>query len=138
MSGTGAIETAVQTREFTVDAPVDPPDGTGDTTPPDTSITKGPKKKTTKKKATFEFTSTEPGSSFECSLNGSPFAPCTSPHKVKGKKGKNKFAVRAKDAAGNVDPTPATYSWKVKRPARRGKSASRPAVRVPAEVPRTP
>ena len=32
-----------------------------------------------------------------------PFASCTSPLTVKGKKGKNTFAVRAKDAAGNVD-----------------------------------
>ena len=31
------------------------------------------------------------------------------------KKGKNTFAVRATDAAGNGDPTPVTYDWKVKK-----------------------
>jgi hypothetical protein len=131
-STTGALELEFQTREFTVDTAVQPP--TGDTTPPDTSITKGPKKKTAKKKAKFEFTSTEPGSTFECSVNGSPFAPCTSPHTVKGKKGKNKFAVRARDAAGNVDPTPATYSWKVKKKksGSRGKAASPSSSRASA------
>jgi hypothetical protein len=43
------------------------------------------------------------------------FKPCDS-GKVKYKKlkgGKKKFQVRAKDAAGNVDPTPAKAKWKV-------------------------
>ena len=84
-----------------------------DTTAPDTTITGQPKAKTKKKAATFTFTSSEPGSSFECSLNGVPFTTCTSPLTVKGKKGKNHFEVRAKDAAGNADPTPATTSFTV-------------------------
>jgi len=86
-----------------------------DTAAPDTTITGQPKAKTKKKKATFTFTSSEANSTFECSLNGAPFSSCTSPLTVNGKKGKNIFAVRAKDAAGNVDPTPATYNWKVKK-----------------------
>ena len=90
-----------------------------DTTPPETAITGQPKSKTKKKKATFEFTSTEPGSTFECSLNGAPLTPCSSPITVKGKKGKNTFVVRARDAAGNVDATPATYTWKVKKKKRK-------------------
>jgi hypothetical protein len=88
-----------------------------DTAAPDTTITSQPKAKTKKKKATFEFTGTDARvvASFECSLNGAPLSPCTSPRTVKGKKGKNHFEVRAKDAAGNVDATPATYDWKVKK-----------------------
>jgi hypothetical protein len=82
---------------------------------PDTTITGQPKAKTKKKAATFTFTSTEADSSFECSLNGATFAACASPFTVKGKKGKNHFEVRAKDAAGNVDATPATFDWKVKK-----------------------
>jgi hypothetical protein len=95
-----------------------PPDATTpDTTAPDTTITKYPKAKTKKKAATFEFTGTDARAvaSFECSLNGAPFASCTSPLTVKGKKGKNHLEVRAKDAAGNVDATPATFDWKVKK-----------------------
>ena len=90
-----------------------------DTVAPETTISKGPKKKSKKKTATFEFTSSEAGSTFECSLNGAPFAPCTSPATVKGKKGKNTFEVRAIDAAKNTDATPATYSWKVKKKKRK-------------------
>jgi hypothetical protein len=82
---------------------------------PDTTITGQPKAKTKKKSATFSFTSSEAGSTFECSLNGAPFTSCTSPLTVKGKKGKNNFKVRATDSAGNVDPTPASVDWKVKK-----------------------
>ncbi len=98
--------------------PAPPPEGgggEGDTAPPDTQITKKPKDKTKKKTATFEFTSTEPNSTFECKLDDGPFQPCTSPHTVKVKKGKHSFQVRAKDAAGNVDGSPASDDWKVKK-----------------------
>jgi Tol biopolymer transport system component len=105
--------------DWGVPAPVAPPPGEpvaeGDSVPPETTITKHPKDKTKKKQATFEFTSTEPGSTFECSLDGAPFAPCTSPETVKVKKGKHSFEVRARDAAGNVDGSPAGDSWKVKK-----------------------
>jgi hypothetical protein len=84
-------------------------------TPPETTITKGPKNKTKKKKATFEFTATEP-STFQCQLdNKQALKPCTSPARVRVKKGKHNFAVFATDAAGNVDGTPATDDWKVKK-----------------------
>ena len=90
---------------------------TGDRTAPETTITAGPKKKTTKKKATFEFSSSEPRSTFECALDKGALASCTSPLKTKKlRPGKHTFSVRAKDAAGNVDATPATQSFKVKKP----------------------
>ena len=88
-----------------------------DTTPPDTQVTKGPEGKTKSKRATFEFSGTDARAvaGFQCSLDGAPFAACTSPHAVKVKKGKHALEVRAVDGAGNVDPTPASRSWKVKR-----------------------
>ena len=86
-----------------------------DTTAPDTTITKHPNAKTRKKQATFEFTASEPGATFECSLDGKPFATCSSPDTFKVKKGKHSFEVRAHDAAGNVDSSPASDDWKVKR-----------------------
>ena len=97
--------------------PTQPPrDGEeGDTSPPDTTITKGPRPRTKKKTASFEFSSTEPGSTPVCKLDDGPSEPCTSPHDVKVKKGRHHFEVRATDAAGNVDPTPATQDWKVKK-----------------------
>lgn len=82
---------------------------------PDTKIDKGPKKKTKKKKAKFEFSSTTAGVTFECSVDGKTFAPCTSPFEVKVKKGKHEFEVRAV-LAGVVDGSPAEQDWKVKKP----------------------
>jgi len=81
---------------------------------PDTKIDKGPKKKTKKKKATFKFSSTTPGATFECSVDGKAFASCASPFKVKVKKGKHEFEVRAV-LAGVTDGSPAEQNWKVKK-----------------------
>jgi hypothetical protein len=94
-------------------APGTTPPGTkpSSTTPPETTISKGPKKKPTSKAATFDFASSEAGSTFECSLDGSPFRPCSSPDSVKVRKpGKHEFQVRARDAAGALDQSPAAYS----------------------------
>jgi hypothetical protein len=87
----------------------------GDAAAPNTVITKAPKDKTKRKTATFEFTSSEAGSTFECSLDGKPFTACSSPDTFKVKKGKHHFEVRAKDAGNNVDGSPATDDWKVKK-----------------------
>ena len=87
-----------------------------DIAPPDTTITKGPKKKTAKPKAKYRFTSDEPGSTFECKIDnaGFGFGDCASPVKLKRlDEGKHKFKVRAIDAAGNVDPSPAKDRFKV-------------------------
>jgi hypothetical protein len=89
-----------------------------DRTAPDTTITGGPKSKEKKGKATFEFSSSEPGSTFECRLDensGFGFAPCSSPANVKVGKGEHTFQVRAVDGTGNVDASPATQTWKVKK-----------------------
>ena len=93
---------------------IEPP-GAADTTPPDTQIGKGPRKKSKKRRARFEFAASEPGSAFECSLDGAGFAACASPYELKVKRGKHKLEVRAVDAAGNADPSPAVWGWKVTR-----------------------
>jgi trypsin len=95
--------------------------GPCDETAPETAITKGPKRKLkTKKKrrrakAKFVFASNESGTSFECSVDGAALSGCASPFKVKTRKGKHLFQVRATDQAGNVDATPASRNWKVKK-----------------------
>lgn len=77
-----------------------------DTTGPLARFTKAPKRKvrTAKRKAKvrFAFASGEAGSTFECSVDGSRFAPCSSPKAVKLRIGKHRFSVRAVDALGNV------------------------------------
>jgi Tol biopolymer transport system component len=80
---------------------------------PDTSILTGPKRKTTKRTATFTFSSTVPGATFECRTDTAPFAPCTSPTKTSRLSiGRHTFEVRA-SSGGSADPTPATKRWKV-------------------------
>ena len=83
---------------------------------PSATISDGPKDKTKKKKATFEFTGGEATqlAGFQCSLDGAPFVACASPYTVKVKKGKHIFQVEAIDQAGNVS-SPATDDWKVKK-----------------------
>ncbi len=85
---------------------------------PETTLVKTPKKKVStrkpKHKVVFVFSSTTPGATFECSIDGKRFRACTSGHKLKLKVGKHTFAVRAV-AAGLTDPTPATYKFKIKR-----------------------
>jgi hypothetical protein len=66
--------------------------------------------------ATFEFTSSEPGSTFGCSLDGGAFEPCTSPRAYSRlAPGAHTFAVRATDAAGNTG-APDAHSWTIARP----------------------
>jgi hypothetical protein len=100
--------------------PTETPCSGGGTNPgggPDTKIDKGPKKKTRKKRARFEFSSTTPGATFECSVDDKGFKPCTSPFTVKVKRGKHTFQVRAV-AGGVADGSPAEHKWKVKKPKR--------------------
>ena len=98
-----------------------PPAPPADTTPPETTIDKGPKKKGKSKKATFKFSSSEAGSTFVCKVDKKAEAPCTSPLKLKRlKPGKHKLTVVATDSAGNADATAASYTWKVKRKPKKG------------------
>ncbi len=85
-----------------------------DTKAPETKLKKKPKRKSSRKRARLKFKSSEPGSSFQCQLDKQHLTPCTSPLSLKHlKRGKHRFAVEAIDAAGNVDPSPARYRWRV-------------------------
>lgn len=87
--------------------------GTGaDTSDPETTIAKRPKRTTSKRRVKIEFTSNEPGSAFTCKLNRGRPAPCTSAFRVRSKRGRNRLLVTATDTAGNSDETPAVARWK--------------------------
>jgi Ca2+-binding RTX toxin-like protein len=98
-------------------APAPPPSSEQDQLAPDTSVSGKRKVRTRKNRArvTFALASTEPGSSFECSIDSRPFVPCVSPFSTKLRIGKHLLAVRSRDAAGNVDALPATFPVKVRR-----------------------
>jgi hypothetical protein len=88
--------------------------GASDTDPPETTITGGPTGTTSDSTATFSFSSSEPGSTFECRVDGGAFSPCSSPHTTSTLSGgPHSFEVRATDGAGNTDPSPASRSWTI-------------------------
>lgn len=89
---------------------------TVDTSTPDTTLLSGPVGNTGSPTATFTFISPDAGAgaTFECSLDGAALAACTSPAEYSGlAMGVHTFAVRVRDATGNVDPSPATRTWTV-------------------------
>jgi hypothetical protein len=109
-----------------------------DTTAPETKLASAPKAVTTAASATFTFSASEAGS-FECRLDGAPFALCGSPKSYAGLgKGDHRFEVRAIDAAGNADATPSLHGWKIEAAARPSSSSALFAPRGGARVTKPP
>jgi hypothetical protein len=86
-----------------------------DTTPPQTTIASSPPDPSPSSVATFTYTSSEAGSSFECSLDGSAFTACAATGLTYTglANGSHVFQVRARDSSGNLDASPAGYSFSV-------------------------
>lgn len=107
------------------------PDGScSDTTPPETymdsansalgSIAQSGASRSSDVTLTFHAADNQQAScqscAYECQLdgNGQQFVACQSPKTYNGlANGSHTFWVRAKDAAGNIDPTPAHWTWTV-------------------------
>lgn len=99
----GNIETSPESRTFTVD-----------TAAPDTSVDSGPQGPTRDRDAAFTFSSPDNGASFECRLDGGAFSSCSGPTAFTNlPDGDHVFEVRAIDAAGNSDATPASRAFSV-------------------------
>jgi hypothetical protein len=94
---------------------------TADTTPPDTSITAGPTDWIKVQSATFTWTGSDDITAtanlvYSWKLDGgawSAYSSATTTTVTGLSEGSHTFEVRAKDEAGNVDPTPATRSFSV-------------------------
>ncbi|WP_081690627.1 Ig-like domain-containing protein [Conexibacter woesei] len=85
-----------------------------DTTAPDTSISSGPTGTTNDNTPTYAFTATESGSTFQCKVDSGAWASCTSPKTLSTlADGSHTFSVRATDAAGNTDASPASAAFTV-------------------------
>ena len=90
-----------------------------DQTPPVTTIESGPDTATAAASATFTYSAVtaeaDDLAGFECSLDDAPFEPCPSEGVTYAglADGPHVISVTARDRAGNVDPTPATWTWVV-------------------------
>lgn len=86
----------------------------GSTNAPQTILRSKPPKRTSDRTPTFRFGADEAGVSFQCKLDGKRFRNCRSPFTMKPLSlGPHHFQVRARDNEGKVDPTPASYRFRV-------------------------
>lgn len=98
---------------------------TPDTTPPETMIVAGPNDSTsTSATITFAGTDNAGAVTFEGRLDDEMFHPVTPPMELANLTvGQHTYEVRAVDAAGNVDATPASVTWTVLPPPTSGAGA---------------
>ena len=102
-SPAGNVDPAPAQRSWTVD-----------TTAPETILSSAPTGTVMSTTATISFTSNEAGVTFECSFDSGSWIVCTSPATYADlASGAHTFSVRARDAAGNRDDTPAQATWTV-------------------------
>lgn len=112
----------------------------GSRIPPETQITGGPAEGSVvgpRDDLEVSFVGTDDAVSaefltFECSIDESAYAPCSSPTGTRSVDGAHSFAVRATDEAGLTDPTAAERHWRVD-----GRGPSRPKIAGPRSTKRT-
>jgi hypothetical protein len=91
-----------------------PGGGTSKKGSPQTTLRRKPGKTIHDRTPTFRFASNEPGSTFQCKLDDKPFRSCRSPFTTKSLAlGHHTFKVRARDDSGKLDPSPASYGFRL-------------------------
>jgi hypothetical protein len=104
----GNTDASPASAAFTVSTTV------ADTTAPETTISSGPSGTTSDSTPAFGFSASESGSTFGCKVDSGSWTSCTSPRTLNAlADGSHTFSVRAKDAAGNTDASPATRTFTV-------------------------
>ncbi len=87
-----------------------------DTKPPRTKIVQRPPRQLPTRfraRASFRFSSSEGGRSFRCKVDRGTYRPCGKRLVRRFAPGKHVLRVRARDAAGNTDQTPALFRFRV-------------------------
>ena len=85
-----------------------------DTVAPHTVISSGPPATSATSSVTFQFFSTKSPATFDCNLDETGWASCVSPVQYTGlANGSHTFMVRARDQAGNIDPSPAQQTFTI-------------------------
>lgn len=91
--------------------------GNMDLVAPNTTITSGPSGKVAAELVSFTQTSSEGHKTFECSIDGGAYTACGPTKAYPGlSEASHTYRVRAVDAAGNADPTPAERTFTVFQP----------------------
>jgi hypothetical protein len=118
-SSSHTFEVRAKDAAGNVDPSPDKFEWTVNATPPDTTITNKATIPSNSSTVTFNFSGTDDATSpgnltFECKLDTGNFEVCTSPKTYNNlSSSSHTFEVRAKDAAGNVDPSPDKFEWAV-------------------------
>jgi hypothetical protein len=112
--------------------PASPTPTTPASSPPSTVIDSGPSGLIGVSSVTFTFHGSDTNDTFQCSLDGAPWASCTSPQQYSSlAEGAHTFQVRAINAAGEMDATPASASFTVEATPPQTSITSAPSGRVP-------
>ena len=111
--GTDTVSAYVDINNDGTDDPGDPSDtATVTVTPPPPTISTHPADPTNSFSASFSFSESSGGYTFDCQLDGAGFTPCTSPQPYSGlADGSHTFQVEAIGAGGTTPP--ASYTWLV-------------------------
>jgi hypothetical protein len=81
---------------------------------PQTTLRRKPPKRTADRTPTFRFGADEAKARFQCKLDKAAYKPCRSPFTSKKLSfGAHAFKVRAIDSDGRIDPSPASYRFRV-------------------------
>lgn len=86
-----------------------------DVVPPETTILSGPLSTTRSRTARFTFSTGEASMTYRCRLDDRPWRFCSSPKTYSDlARGRHVFRVRATDPAGNTEPVPAKWVWRIR------------------------